>query len=640
MNSLISSLAILKVEWDSGRDYIQSFLPFVLESLKATDKPYISLGEVQEFISNEFGLRIPQGALKTILQRAVKCGYVIRKEGVYHKNDEKLSEINITKKRADIERQQKALVDKLVLYVDNEHSVEWNEKQAETQLLSFLRKETVPILEGAIKGDPISLNTEHDSRAEYLVASFIKNIEDRDPEAFQFLETITKGTMLSNVLFFPSLGKVKQRFVDAKIVFDTPVVLKVLGLTVKDERVAYEEMLDLLYELNANIYFFEHSLRELRGILNAASHALSNPQYQRGSQADAIEYFIRNGYSSSDVEFILARLEHYLRNHHIRILPNPSFEASTTIDEEKLGELLMDRVGYNQEKTMQHDLRAISSIFTLRDGSFPQNIESCKAIFVTSNTPLVRTTVDFFCKEYGEQASMVPLLLPYHTISTLAWLKKPMAAPDLPENIVSATCYAALNPPDMLWRMYLEEVEELSNGQRITDEDYYLLRFSSEARTLLMDKTLGNYEAYAEGTVIEILEHTKENIRSGLREKFESERVERLRAEEDARQLKSKLEHRIRRVSLKIAKIISRSIGIFLLVALLFGLVYSFPGVSKLIDSPLALIPFMLLLIFFILSLCNAIWGTKLISIIRSIENNIDDWLHKFLLRLLTGENQ
>ena len=97
--------------------------------------------------------------------------------------------------------------------------------------------------------------------------------------------------------------------------------------------------------------------------------------------------------------------------------------------EEKLGKILMDRVGYSQEKTMHHDLRAIASIFTMRHGSFPQDIENCQAIFVTSNTPLVRTTIDFFCQEYGETSLMVPLLIPYHTISTLAWLKKPMAAP-------------------------------------------------------------------------------------------------------------------------------------------------------------------------------------------------------------------
>ena len=72
MSSLLYSLAILKVEWDAGRDYIQSFLPFVLEALRSSDKPYISIVEVQSFISQEFGLKIPQGALKTILQRSIK----------------------------------------------------------------------------------------------------------------------------------------------------------------------------------------------------------------------------------------------------------------------------------------------------------------------------------------------------------------------------------------------------------------------------------------------------------------------------------------------------------------------------------------------------------------------------------------
>jgi len=638
MSSVISSLAILKVEWDAGRDYIDSFLPFVLEAVRATDNPIVSLSEVDSFLREEFGLSVPHAALKTILQRAVKNGYVHRSEGVYHKNRKKLQKVNLRKKRADIIRQQEALVEKLRKFAQSEFSTNWNVQDTEQLLLSFIQKESLPILAASIEGLPINLPTQHEKKDEYITASFIQEIERADPEAFGFLETITKGTMLSSVLYFPTLGEVKQKFIDAKIILDTPVVLKVLGLTVKDEQKLYEEMIDLLYELNANIYCFEHSLREIRGVLHAASLALSRPSMLRDSRADSIEFFIRNGSKSSDVEFILAKLENYLVNHHIRIIPNPPCEPASTIDEEGLGNLLMDRIGYGQKKTMEHDLKAIACIFTLRGGSFPQTLEQCQAIFVTDNIPLVRTTLGFFKQQYGDEATRVPLCIPHHTISTLAWLKKPLRKPDIPNRMLSATCYAALNPPEMLWRIYLEEIEHLSEDGHISEDDYYLLRFSSEARSLLMAKTLGEKSAFAEGTVLEILEYTKETIRSSERQKFESERLSRLRTEDEAREYKSVVLHRISKISSRAALIISRCLSAILLIILLIGSYFSFPGIGLVKSSIIQTIVSLALGITFLFSLANLIFGTSLRSLVRSIENACHGWIKSNLSEFITGE--
>jgi len=72
---VITSLAILKVNWDRGHDYIKNFVPFVAECLRTAPQPEVSLPELQTAIHDTFGLRIPQGALKTILRRAVRSGY-------------------------------------------------------------------------------------------------------------------------------------------------------------------------------------------------------------------------------------------------------------------------------------------------------------------------------------------------------------------------------------------------------------------------------------------------------------------------------------------------------------------------------------------------------------------------------------
>lgn len=78
-------------------------------------------------------------------------------------------------------------------------------------------------------------------------------------------------------------------------------------------------------------------------------------------------------------------------------------------------------------------------------------------------------------------------------------VKKPMAAPDLPKHMVTASSYAALNPSNELWREYLTEINRRRAKHEISEDEYHVLRSSREARQALMDVTLG--DASATGSV-------------------------------------------------------------------------------------------------------------------------------------------
>ena len=102
----------------------------------------------------------------------------------------------------------------------------------------------------------------------------------------------------------------------------------------------------------------------------------------------------------------------------------------------------------------------------------------------------------------------------FYTTPWDSTLKQPQKAPDLPHSVIIADCYAALSPSDALWLKYIEEVENIRSRDDISEEDYYILRFSSHARDALMDVTLGEPEIITEGTVKEILRRAHEAIRA------------------------------------------------------------------------------------------------------------------------------
>jgi hypothetical protein len=129
-------------------------------------------------------------------------------------------------------------------------------------------------------------------------------------------------------------------------------------------------------------------------------------------------------------------------------------------------------------------------------------------------------------------------------MTTIVWLKNPLGAPDLPRKRIIADCYAAMNPPERLWRLYLDEVEALRNRNDLAENDYHLLRYSTEARRALTEITLGDADAFSEGTVREVLAVAQRAIRgeaeAALRSaetKLASERAMRLRAELDVQKV-------------------------------------------------------------------------------------------------------
>ena len=241
-------------------------------------------------------------------------------------------------------------------------------------------------------------------------------------------------------------------------------------------------------------------------------------------------------------------------------------------------------VGYKREETLRHDILSITAIYRLRKGQRMYQIERCKAIFLTTNVSLANACAKFFYEEFGGPS--VPLCIVEHVLATIAWVKKPMKAPNLPVKKLIADCYAALNPSDSLWRKYLEEVERQRAEKNISENDYFMLRYSIEARQALMDITQGDPDAFSEGTVEEVLEVAKRASRAEVEEELEKERKEKELYKQELMQIKKKVE--IQR-QLRIDNIIniSRKIGhrtsiiLFILVTIIsviFCLLYTSPS--------------------------------------------------------------
>jgi len=87
----ISSLALLKVSYDRQRkDYFDNFVPMIAECLRRSAEGVVSLPHLQSNLREQFGLSLPQNAIRTVLKRTSRQGYVRVENGVYYRNEAKL----------------------------------------------------------------------------------------------------------------------------------------------------------------------------------------------------------------------------------------------------------------------------------------------------------------------------------------------------------------------------------------------------------------------------------------------------------------------------------------------------------------------------------------------------------------------
>lgn len=522
-NPTIISLSVLQVNWDRGQDYLGSFLPFLVECLKDAPAREVSLPDIQQRMLSIFGLRLPAHTVKLLLNRAIRQGFIKKRYGILLRVDDKLPQTKFKTRRDKALRELVALVEAFQHFCQEKFDKVLEFEEAESALHEYLASHIDSMLAATLNGSPVPEPNRRIKGAHYLTNAFIRDILEKSPDLFAYLETLVKGTFLANSLLYQDFTEIGQDFKNIEVYFDTTFLLAALGLTGDQQRIPCQELLDLLQVEGARLCCFDHTLKEIQRILDTSSFLLRTGKARR-AYGETNRFFFENRWTSSDVERVISELPSRLGTLRIQVIPHPEYAPQYGVNEQKLLEDLKAGVGYNnsESEAPQMDAASLTGIYRLREGGTFRELESCRAIFATPNTSLVRVAMAFFNRESG-----VPVAITDAALTYLVWLKRPTAAPELPKKRVIANCFAAMEPPDPLWKLYLDKVDELEQEGALPPDSFALLRYSMEAKVTLMDLTLGEAGAFTEGTVEEVLKVARENVRREALEQVEEQRRQR-----------------------------------------------------------------------------------------------------------------
>ena len=651
MADAVASLAFLKANWDSTQhDYIENFVPFVLHCVKSSNSQTISLPVLRDSIQTEFGIRIPQHVLQTVVNRAVRQDYVVRKDHQLVRNNSALESFDISKSRQRVLADYDALLSKITEYAGDHYDLTWTTADASTALLAFLDARGTDALGAVVDGRPLPSPPLSPIDGEFVISKFVTHAVESDTAAFDMLDTIVRGSFLCNVILYPETGSIAKHFQGATFYFDTKFLLRALGLTTEAQADACRELLGLLHKQHARLACLRHTLDEIHGVLRALENSILYDRMEHW-YGETFAHVLDSRWSASDVRLFADQLERSLEGLHVTVRERPSAtSAAATVDELRLREIIEQRSGYGGYKNpaaLSRDVDSLADMFRIRKGMFPRDIESSHGVFVTTNSPMASASVEFMREQYSEfRDSSVPLCILDWVLTTLVWLKAPELAPELPRQRLIADCFAAVQPPERLWLRFLDEVDKLNEAGNITADDANILRYSLTAREALMDVTRGNTGAFSEGTVEEILRRAVEATKSEERRLRQEAEARTAVLEQDAETLRNELEQQqahvdlsIERNAIAIARWSVRGIQILVGAGLSLGALLSLPiGPLHVLPLWVAPVAIVLVVLFVSVGVLSFMFNWTFVDLSVRLEALVRGRVQTFLQRRLKSD--
>ncbi|RMG74172.1 MAG: hypothetical protein D6711_09445 [Chloroflexi bacterium] len=637
--STLVSLAILKTNYENNRDFLEIFVPIVAEAIRISNEEIVTAGNVQKDVEQQFGLTIPQNTLKTILIRVKKRGYLRQENRILYKNAEKLADLESSFKQVQLNvvRMYEDLIKEFLRYCDTQLDIEFNESEADNAFQIYLRENEVRNYQETVIPER-RLSKLSTRSVIYFVGMFIKHLEETHSSHFASWTTISTGNMLANSVYLADPAQPNRRFKNTSIYFDTSFLIYALGYAGEPRQAPCTELLELLYEVGADLKVFRHTIEEIRGILAACENRIAQGQLST-AYGDTLEYFISKRYSATDIALLSVQLERDLGSLRITVEEKPDYSIhSYVIDEDGLKLSLNSRIPYRDPdgSAIYHDIDSISAIVRLRRGKAETFVEYSRALFVTSNSDLAQASKDFFLSEKHPRA--VPPCVTDYDLTTKIWLKKAHSAPNLPRKRIIADYYAAIQPDNGLLKQYYEEIEKLREGRKITREDYYLLRYSLESKAGLMEATRGGEDAITDVTIGEALTYIKDNMIAEEQNRTQEIASERDAARTEAESLQAAENERKARIksrSQRWASFVMRWVKWIVLVLLAITTLTTFPWDLPPIESNiLQYILIFLQIALLITGIINAMFGTPIETYLRKAEISLSHRIERFLTQL------
>jgi len=389
MDRSLISLSMVTVLWETRRNYfLDIFTSFVATLSNRRSITAITVDQVPEFCKcfvDEFGIIIPFHPMLAIINKCRQNGVLRKEMGRYVFVKDAVSKSDFSAEEALLIRKQKSLVVGLSEFAHTEYEQDIDPALAEDLLIDLLRHNDIDILFAS--RDTTSVLPEIRIAKKYkgflhILNRYIIHIYNSNPAAFSYLSDVSLGHVITAAVVVQVYDWPGDTVRKSMFYLDTPIIFKLLGADGPEQAREYEDFMMRLRKGGADLAVFQHTMAEVNEILEGSVKWANRPDFDPARASRVALFFRQQGYSQTEIEKFILRVESILGTYEIKIREVPAYDENGqhVISEGKLQSLIESSYlegdpSFDKELhefRTRRDVSSISAIYRLRRDSRPR----------------------------------------------------------------------------------------------------------------------------------------------------------------------------------------------------------------------------------------------------------------------------
>jgi len=482
MNKLIYTYSLVKTLYEQGKDYIDSFWPFVLKVMPK-DKTTQDLAYIQKGVKEKFGLDIPQYSLKIIITRAKRRSYLIQQKKQYRLTDKGENYLDSLEPESEVERRINELLENIKDDMNEQLKLSLTSNEIYDIVLSFIHTNIDSLVEFFNPDSSIiqlTIPRKKDNKYDSVLVNYFEIAKQSKPHLYKTLTDIIYGSVISTVASAKDIAKINKKFGHIQIFLDSNYLFSILGLHFPEFNKPATELFNLLKSHKFKLRTFDFTIEEMIRVLKIYSK--EQHLYIPGIQVDSIFSSLKSqGFTIEDVREFIMKIEDKIWKFGVNIEPTnielKDYEPSKDEYRSKLSQYKQ----YQNLLAQNHDLAVIEKIREIR-GTPKREIENSEAIFLTSDLKL--SNYNFKEMLHREKAT-ISEVIPDRLLTNILWLKNPTIIKDIPLKSIIAVHSREMFIDRKIWKRFYENLKKLEEDGNINNKDISMLFYNHHIEEVL-----------------------------------------------------------------------------------------------------------------------------------------------------------
>ena len=545
-----------------GENILEAYIPFVSTLIATKQYKEIKIEQICNDFYYKYSFKIPAMPMKEILSRMQKKDMIYRdKRGKIIPDLDKIYETDFESEYKETLKKYENISNKYIEFSKEKFQIDVSKEKAEECFSEFIKENFLDTVlnDENIKEVIENIDKEHISKEMYAFYKYVIYMYKTDYELFKVIQKFCMGYIVANALSLDNISSSNIIFKNKKIFFDTNFILRLLGLEGEFYQNSYIGIVDVLKENNCKLYVFPHTYDEIKNILETAKTNLNNtnelsPEVQK--------YFWNNNKTEGDIVLLIATLDKKLNNLGIFIsrVAYDSTNSKDQIDEQALYDEIINIYSKRKnfdEKTKSdmvwNDVKSMALIYRDIKLIRAYSIQTLQDVFITTNQGLAYACKNFD-KTLGKKENAIAPCMTDIFLGTILWVQNPIRYDKYNEKQILASCYSSVKLDNKSLSKFSIELENLKEKQKITNEDYMLMKDYKVVEDMLSDKIMGNSDNIDEKTTFEVIQEIKDNITKNYEAEILKEKEANLISEKEKNIAEKKYERLVANVKDEIKK--------------------------------------------------------------------------------------